>query len=85
MKKAEEEIVRLAIEGVKRAKALVKDVEFSPEDASRTEPEFLARVVQAAIDAGATTVNIPDTVGFAVPEQYAALITLPARQREEHR
>ncbi|MGA7883061.1 MAG: hypothetical protein WCD63_19545, partial [Terrimicrobiaceae bacterium] len=75
LKKAEEEIVRLAIEGVKRAKAMVKDVEFSPEDASRTEPEFLARVVQAAIEAGATTVNIPDTVGFAVPEQYAALIS----------
>ncbi len=75
LKKAEDEIVRLAIEGVKRAKALVKDVEFSPEDASRTEPEFLARVVQAAIEAGATTVNIPDTVGFAVPEEYAALIT----------
>lgn len=75
LKKAEEEIIRMATEGVRRAKALVKDVEFSPEDGSRTEPEFLARVVQAAIEAGATTVNIPDTVGFAVPEQYAALIT----------
>ncbi len=75
LKKAEEEIIRLAVEGVERAKALVKDVEFSPEDASRTEPEFLARVVQAAIEAGATTVNIPDTVGYAVPEQYASLIT----------
>jgi len=74
LKKAEDEIVRLAVEGVMRAKAIVKDVEFSPEDASRTEPEFLARVVQAAIEAGATTVNIPDTVGYAVPEQYAALI-----------
>ncbi len=75
LKKAEEEIIRMAIEGVRRAKSLVKDVEFSPEDGSRTEPEFLARVVEAAIEAGATTVNIPDTVGFAVPEQYAALIT----------
>jgi 2-isopropylmalate synthase len=75
LKKAEEEIIRMAVEGVKRAKALVKDVEFSPEDASRTEPEFLAQVVQAAIEAGATTVNIPDTVGFAVPEQYASLIS----------
>ncbi len=75
LKKAEEEIIRMAVEGVKRAKALVKDVEFSPEDASRTEPEFLARVVQAAIEAGATTVNIPDTVGYAMPEQYAQLIT----------
>ncbi len=75
LKKAEEEIIRLAIEGVKRAKGLARDVEFSPEDASRTEPEFLARVVEAAIGAGATTVNIPDTVGYAVPEQYASLIT----------
>ncbi len=74
LKKANEEIIRLAVEGVKRAKALCRDVEFSPEDASRTEPEFLAQVVQAAIEAGATTVNIPDTVGYAVPEQYAALI-----------
>ncbi len=75
LKKAEEEIIRMAIQGVKHAKSLVRDVEFSPEDASRTEPEFLARVVQAAIEAGATTVNIPDTVGYAVPDQYAALIT----------
>ncbi|MBN8709170.1 MAG: 2-isopropylmalate synthase [Verrucomicrobia bacterium 61-8] len=74
LKKAEEEIIRLAVEGVTRARGLVKDVEFSPEDASRTEPEFLARVVQSVIEAGATTVNIPDTVGFAVPDQYAELI-----------
>ncbi len=75
LKKAEEEIIRMAVEGVTRARGLVKDVEFSPEDASRTEPEFLARVVEAAIEAGATTVNIPDTVGWAVPEQYAELIS----------
>ncbi len=74
LKKAEDEIIRLAVEGVKQAKGWTHDVEFSPEDASRTEPEFLARVVEAVIDAGATTVNIPDTTGFAVPEQYAALI-----------
>jgi len=74
LRKAEEEILRLAEEGVRRAKGWTQDVEFSPEDASRTEPEFLARIVEAAINAGATTVNIPDTVGFAVPEQYAALI-----------
>jgi 2-isopropylmalate synthase len=75
LKKAYEEILRMAAEGVKRARGFVRDVEFSPEDASRTEPEFLAQVVQAAIEAGATTVNIPDTVGWAVPEEYAALIT----------
>ncbi len=48
LKKAEEEIIRMAVEGVKRARTLVKDVEFSPEDGSRTEPEFLARVVEAS-------------------------------------
>lgn len=75
LKKAMDEIIRLAREGVTLAKSLARDIEFSPEDGSRTEPEFLARVVQAAIEAGATTINIPDTVGFAVPEQYAALIS----------
>ncbi len=74
LKKATEEIIRLTREGVTHARSLVKDVEFSPEDASRTEPEFLARVVEAAIEAGATTVNIPDTVGYAVPEQFGSLI-----------
>src|SRR6202045_4157107 len=74
LKKPSEEIIRLTIESVKRAKAIVNDVEFSPEDASRTEPEFLAEVVEAAIEAGATTVNIPDTVGYAVPAQYSDLI-----------
>ena len=74
LKKAHEEILRLATEGVKLAKSHCRDVEFSPEDASRTEPEFLAQVVETVIAAGATTVNIPDTVGYAVPEQYGALI-----------
>jgi len=74
LKKAHEEILRLTTDSVTLAKSHVKDVEFSPEDASRTEPEFLARVVEAALAAGATTINIPDTVGFAVPEQFGALI-----------
>jgi 2-isopropylmalate synthase len=74
LRKAHEEILRLAAEGVRLAKSHNKDVEFSPEDASRTEPEFLAQVVETVIAAGATTVNIPDTVGFAVPEQFGALI-----------
>ncbi|MSU40201.1 MAG: 2-isopropylmalate synthase [Pedosphaera sp.] len=72
--KAQDEILRLAVDGVKRAKGWVEDVEFSPEDGSRTEPDFLIQVCKAVIAAGATTVNIPDTVGWAVPEQYAALI-----------
>ena len=74
LKKAQSEILRLAVEGVKRAKGLCHDVEFSPEDGSRTEPEFLAQITQAAIEAGATTINIPDTVGYAVPDQFADLI-----------
>ncbi len=71
---AKEEIVRRAVEGVQRAKGSCEDVEFSPEDAARTELEFLAEVVEKVIEAGATTVNIPDTVGYAVPTQYAAAI-----------
>src|SRR5205085_344307 len=71
---AKEEIIRRAIEGVQRAKGYCDDIEFSPEDASRTELDFLAEVVERAIEAGATTVNIPDTVGYAVPSQYAAAI-----------
>ena len=74
LRKAKSEIIRIAVEGVKHAKRYVADVEFSPEDASRTEPEFLAEVVTAAIEAGATTVNIPDTVGYAIPRQFSDLI-----------
>src|SRR5439155_3001828 len=75
-----DEIVSRAVEGVERAKGYCADVEFSPEDAARTELDFLAEVVEKAIAAGATTVNIPDTVGYAVPEQYASAI----RYLKEH-
>lgn len=74
LKMAKGEIIRRAVEGVKRAKSHVSDVEFSPEDAARTELDFLSEVVAAVVEAGATTINIPDTVGYAVPEQYAACI-----------
>jgi 2-isopropylmalate synthase len=74
LKMAQGEIIRRAVEGVKRARGYCADVEFSPEDASRTEPEFLAEVTQAVIAAGAKTVNIPDTVGYAVPHEFGALI-----------
>ena len=69
-----EQIVARAVEGVERAKARCADVEFSPEDAARTELDFLCEVVEKTIAAGATTVNIPDTVGYATPQQYAAVI-----------
>jgi 2-isopropylmalate synthase len=70
---AQEEILKLAASGVAHARAQCEDVEFSPEDASRTELEFLAQVVEVAIGAGATTVNIPDTVGYTVPDEFAEL------------
>ncbi|MBI3331231.1 MAG: 2-isopropylmalate synthase [Candidatus Omnitrophica bacterium] len=74
LRKAREEILRQAVWAVKYAKRYAKDVEFSPEDASRTEPEFLHTVLEAVINAGATTVNIPDTVGFAIPDEFGRLI-----------
>ncbi len=74
LKRAQEEILKLSVDGVKLAKSFVQDVEFSPEDASRTEPPFLAEVVEAVIAAGATTVNIPDTVGYATPYEFGELI-----------
>src|SRR3989338_1598006 len=74
LRKAESEILKQAVWAVGYAKKHCKDVEFSPEDASRTEPEFLHKVVEAVIAAGATTINIPDTVGYAIPEQFGELI-----------
>ena len=73
-RKSEEEILAMAVAGVRRARSLCQEVEFSPEDSSRTGVNFLLRIVEAAIDAGATSINIPDTVGFAMPEQFGALI-----------
>ena len=74
LRKAEQEILRMAVEGVKYARKFVDDVEFSPEDASRTDLNFLAQVFDAVVDAGASTVNIPDTVGYAVPEEFGSVI-----------
>ena len=82
---AKEEIVRRAVEGVKRAKGYCDDVEFSPEDAARTELDFLAEVVERAIEAGATTVNIPDTVGYAVPEPVRRRHPPSEEARPRHR
>ena len=74
LKKAEDEILKLAVASVKYARNKCADVEFSPEDASRTEKDFLYKVVEAVIDAGATTVNIPDTVGYSTPLEYGQII-----------
>jgi len=72
--KKPDEVLKMAEAAVKRAASYTKNVEFSAEDASRSEPEFLAKICEVAIAAGATTVNIPDTVGYAVPEEFQALI-----------
>ena len=69
-----------ARDAIQFAKSLCDDVEFSPEDATRTDPDFLCRVLDAVVEAGATTLNIPDTVGYAVPSEFGDLITT-IRQR----
>ena len=74
LKKAEDEVLYTAVEAVKYARKKFGDVEFSPEDASRTELGFLAKVVEEVIKAGASTVNIPDTVGYAVPVEFGETI-----------
>ena len=74
LKKAEGEILKLAVSSVRYARNKCDDVEFSPEDASRTDKDFLYKVVEAVINAGARTVNIPDTVGYTTPFEFAELI-----------
>jgi 2-isopropylmalate synthase len=71
-----EEVHAAIIDSVSYARNLCPDVEWSPEDGSRTEHDFLCRVVESAIRAGASTINIPDTVGYAVPDEFAALIEM---------
>ena len=74
LKMAKEEIIKRSVDGVRMARDLCDDVEFSCEDASRTELEFLAEVSERALEAGATTLNIPDTVGYALPQTYAGTL-----------
>jgi 2-isopropylmalate synthase len=74
LKKTREEILQTSQEMVARAKKYTDDVEFSPMDATRTEPAYIYRIAEAVIKAGATTLNIPDTVGYATPQEYGDLI-----------
>ncbi|NLP12612.1 2-isopropylmalate synthase, partial [bacterium] len=73
-RKSEDEVLAMALAGIRRARRYCDMVEFSPEDSARTGREFLFRIVEAAIDAGATVINIPDTVGYAIPEHFGGLI-----------
>src|SRR4051794_2008052 len=75
LRKGKEEILKLAVKSIQHAMQYTQDVEFSPEDASRTELEFLEEMTQAAIEAGATTINLPDTVGYATPRSYGEIFS----------
>ena len=74
LKKSRDEILHTSREMVARAKQYTDDVEFSPMDASRTEPKYIFQILEAVIDAGATTLNIPDTVGYAIHDEFGRLI-----------
>ncbi|PYM74051.1 MAG: 2-isopropylmalate synthase [Candidatus Rokuibacteriota bacterium] len=70
LRKSRAEVLKAAVDAVKHARAYCEDVEFSPEDASRTDFDYMCEVLEAVIDAGARTINIPDTVGYAIPEEW---------------
>jgi 2-isopropylmalate synthase len=76
LQKEPDEVLEMVIASVTRARNLVKDVEWSAEDGTRTDPDFLCRCVEAAIKAGATTINIPDTVGYALPEDMERIFMM---------
>ncbi len=69
-----EQVLEQAVKAVKRAKRYTDNIEFSPEDAGRSETDFLCQIIEAVIDAGATTINIPDTVGYNIPHQFGFLV-----------
>lgn len=73
-RKTRDEVLEIAVEAVKKAKSYTPNVEFSPMDATRSDPAFLAKMVESVINAGATTVNIPDTVGYTIPSEFHDLI-----------
>ncbi len=74
LKKSRQQILEMSRDMVMRAKKYTSDIEFSPMDASRANPEFIYQVLETVIDAGANTVNIPDTVGYAIPGEFGSLI-----------
>jgi 2-isopropylmalate synthase len=80
LKMSRAECLEQARDAVRFAKSFCEEVEFSPEDATRTAPEFLCEVLEAVVEAGATTINIPDTVGYTVPTEFAQLITRIRRE-----
>lgn len=75
LKMTPDQVRSAVVESVTRAKRYVDDVEFSPQDATRSDPDFIVEVCRAAVEAGATTINIPDTVGYAMPEDFVGLLS----------
>jgi 2-isopropylmalate synthase len=75
LKKGKEDIIRISVEAIQQARQYTSDIEFSPEDASRTEMDFLEEITAAAVEAGATTINLPDTVGYATPKAYGEIFS----------
>jgi len=73
LRSTREDVLAMLRRAIQRARQFTDDVEFSAEDASRTDPDFLCQVVRAAIEEGASTINLPDTVGYASPAEYAAM------------
>ncbi len=74
LRKTREEVLEMAVNAVKRAKSYVNDVEFSPMDASRADFDFLCKLIDVTIESGATVINVPDTVGYATPDEFGRLI-----------
>jgi 2-isopropylmalate synthase len=74
LKKSRQEVLDAAVAGVRLARKYVEDVEFSAEDGARTDLDYLIQIARAVVDAGASTVNIPDTVGYSIPDEFAAII-----------
>ena len=69
-----DEVLKASVEGVRRARQYTDDIEFSPQDATRSDPDFMIEVCRRAVEAGATTINIPDTVGYATPAEFTELM-----------
>jgi 2-isopropylmalate synthase len=80
LKKGKAEILKMVRDNIRNSKKYFSDIEFSPEDGSRTEQGFLNEVVQTALEAGATTINIPDTVGYTVPSEFMDIISFLVRE-----
>ncbi|MBX5465112.1 MAG: 2-isopropylmalate synthase [Clostridia bacterium] len=80
LRKTEEEVLEMSVAAVRQARRYVDDVEFSGQDAGRADPDYMVRVIEAVIEAGATVVNIPDTVGWTLPEEFGELIATIRRR-----